>query len=192
MDASNSSMDFTVEKLAKSIHEEDREIAEKARVTIGKIVESIKPLFRYIGVHICYHPASDLSQCKRDATMFKQMRMIQLSETHNEWPYSLFLTEDGIWHTLFFCPYTPGYSLHYQKDHEYNDLVPTQAWEFFPFNEVVGKLRDVFVAAEEKREKHLAAVRERTKKLDEIMAILERPTEEKTSYRAKGLSIATK
>lgn len=192
MDASNSSMDFTVEKLAKSIHQEDKELAERTRIIIDKIVESVKPLFRYIGTDVCYHQATDFSDCERNAFMYKQMRMIQISQTRQEWPYSLFLAEDGTWHTMFFCPYMPDHGKHYQMGHTYNSVMPITAWEFFPFNEVIDGLRNILKEAEEKREKHLVAIRERSQKLDEIMAILERSPAKDFPSRASQLNISTK
>lgn len=173
MDASNSSMDFTVSELMRSPHKEDKTLAETAREIIRKTVSNVKPILRYVSEPVYYH--NPYHACVTKGKVRASLIVGFKAKTENDNPHDLFLTDTGHFFRANRC------GSHYTKwspEEDSSGNCP-DTWELLPFDKVVEGLRSALKVAEEKREKHLAAIRERSQKLDEIMAILERPTEKK-------------
>lgn len=157
MDTSNSQnfQDFRVIDLERSQHSEDRELAVKAEEVVKVLIEKLKPVLRYIATPVPFIQGD--------------YRAITLGE----------IGEAGRGGTLFLCEnghFIIGELDSFSKDPDHYQFRSSGSdqWKLIPLGVLIASLEKALREAEEKREQHLQAVKERREKLDEILQILKK------------------
>ena len=157
MDTSNNQnfQDFKVIDLEKSQHSEDRELAVKAEEVVKVLIEKLKPVLRYIATPVPFIQGD-----------YRAIALGEMGEAGRGG--TLFLLENGhfIVGELDSSCKDPN---HYQFRSSGSDL-----WKLIPLGVLIASLEKALREAEEKREQHLQAVKERREKLDEILQILKK------------------
>lgn len=176
MDTSTSRENFRVAELMTSKFDEERALAIKAREVIGTLVDQLKPILKYVATLPQFLDESE-TNCRRSHLPLRDKRALYLLEGP-EGPdrttlLYLFLSEEGKFLTASKCTLSPPHDhYHYFELEGGNRLT----WERFPFQQLLTSLQQAVQKAIEKREGHLASIRERREMLDEILEVIKRPS----------------
>ncbi len=181
MGTPNSSTDFLVADLIGRGWTEDREpeeraLIEKASVVVREIVAQLRPILRYVSEEVLVSTDPD-GPCKSQRAQCipgipvgtRWLRAIEVFELRAEPREVLFLAEGGVFFVARLCM-----SSHSRHFHEAWREGERWTWQLAPFAALLQTLRDKLGEAEDRREKHLASIRERSKMLDRVLAVIKR------------------
>lgn len=169
MDTSISVEGKSYEGLMTSGFAEEKELAEKMAKVVEEIVAEIRPVLKYVSQPI---PLLEETEHNPDRVARFDERGVEIyTVTFESGDKCVFLGEDGKFFAAKAC-YTNGWHHYHGRsgDMQYS-------WQLVPLEKLIEGLQKIFQAATQKREHHLASVRERSEKLDTVLAIL------KPSYR---------
>ena len=153
MDTSNSAQ--TINYLYSTMHREDELLANKFWEAVKSIVKDLMPVLKYI-----------------TAPRF-------ISRKNGGYGYTCHCIKIGrnrLGTDIYIDKFGGTFDTETGGDKEYLLSIYNDAnlLRDLPFEELVASLQKVLHEAKEKREQHLASINERVKKIDEIMAILNR------------------
>lgn len=171
MDTSSNS-DFRPIDLLKSGLPENRELYDKSAYIVQGIVNELKPLMKYLShpVLLC-HPRNYRCEVEKVRAMVVCGVDIEFvgKILHGD---VLYLDESG----QFFvakAAHTVQEDKSSEKEFHYTDEQVGMGWQYLSFEMLVKSLKNALTAGIEKREKHLASLKTRHKKLDKILNILQ-------------------
>ncbi|MDP3800390.1 MAG: hypothetical protein Q8Q90_03135 [bacterium] len=160
MDASTSAklglLDRSINELNRSSFLEDMQIGADAIFAVEEWVKSMKPLLKYVtGPSNVYH------DCRGSSAKVVFVAQVRGCQHH------LYLDEAGSFVSTLLCSCKQVSCTHYRTMVDYG-CFPVDISVSFLF----AKLNEIMKQAEEKKEKHLALVREAREKLDKIMEVI--------------------
>ena len=174
MDTSNN-QDFRIIDLLTSQHPEDHELANRAIEVIGKLIEELKPVLRYIVA-----PVPVVDECTDADCLMPNFRryMNVYGAGHRAIIFlpsiqlfdALFIDQNGSFFTANKCSNVSA-NFHYHPRLKRAEREPS-AWQYVYFGLLLNFLRVALKAAEQKKEEHLESIRVRREKLDKIMKII--------------------
>ena len=168
MDTSISVEGKSYEGLMTSGFAEEKELAEKMAKVVDEIVTEIKPVLKYVSQPIPLLEDDQHCPSRVPRLDTRGVEIDRIRESGSGITRCIFLGEDGKFFTSKLC--SGG---HYQGQSGNMHY----SWQLVPLEKLIEGLQKIFQAATQKREHHLASIRERSEKLDTVLAIL------KPSYR---------
>lgn len=178
-------VDFYPYDLFRSTDPDEDRQARKAGQIIFGIVAELRPILKHIAVPLpvlqddyrfdgCAH--KDGRHGNVGDLYISRIRGVKLLEARAHWPDRkefLFLQENGDFFISVLC--SDG-----TKPDHYHDLVKDDGsipiWSRAKFGSLIGALKRALTEAMEKREQHLAALQQRSMVLDQLLAVLRRPS----------------
>lgn len=184
MDTSINFNDIYAYDLCQSDDHRERGLYLKVRDIVEELVAQLKPILKYVAVPLPVLSSNTaLTGCSSRRNNVgdpftgrergvKLLEVKSIGGPESEKVCFLFLDTDA----LFFlaercCGGEPGTPDHF---HRLRGEI-SHTWSRAKFGELLGALNHVLKEAIQKREVHLANIKERSEKLDEILAILRRP-----------------
>ena len=189
MDTSISSVDFYPFELLMSDDPEEHALGMKAKKVVVGILEELRPILKYVVAPLAVLPEgyaldgcgySKKKRCPNNIgdPYYSQLRGVKLCVVKTYRPDIsgvLFLGENGQLFTSVRCPDPEPEHYHDQYDVTQSGMA-ADTWGRAKFGELIAALKQMLADATCKRETHLASIRERSEKLDEMLAILRRPS----------------
>ena len=174
MDTSISSLKgLTLRDLAFSEFDEERELARKSLVVVLGLVKQLKPILRYVSVPI----VCQLYANKQEAEHLRGIQLLKGFNYQLNREEILFLREDGASFVATECKFSPPTECRFYKGsypHFHEMIEGPGALERYPLREILEVLQGLLRNATEKREAHLASIRERSTMLDEVLEVMKR------------------
>lgn len=153
---------------------EEKVLIEKANTAVREIVSKLRPVLRYISEEVLVSPDFD-EPCKEHGVLadlpvrVKGLRAVEVFELEPEPRKVLFLSEDGTFFVASLCMSTRR-----RHFHELWREGERWTWQLVPFGALLEGLQSKLQAAVDRREKHLASIREHSDMLDRVLAAIKR------------------
>lgn len=152
--------------LHNSQFSEERDLADKIKIVFEQLAENLKPILKYISTSYEIYASTTLDGFTRGCR--NKVRAIEVCQHKGNY---LLLREDGV---FFLCVKTSIGEPGKFRAENTSRVAPYTTWGKFPFEMALASLQRYLKTAQEKREKHLASIRERREDLDKILAILQK------------------
>lgn len=196
MDSSNSTLNVTAWSLRSSVHPEDKEMANECERILNEVVAKLKPILRYVCTP--YEFFNMAGPGTKPHCLLVGTYNTQFSWDEGK-PVHVFLNEQGKFfqaqkeailmaknddHLVVLGPYENHRMIAFVEGAK-PDPGGYDPWTQLVFSELIAKLRDVLVDAEEKRRQHLEAVTSRRETLDRMIEAM-RPQSSATEEQRRG------